>query len=77
MEKILIKRGKQKIDVIEQLIGVDDKFLINQIKDYCKYCLSLDKDLVNSAWPKLYEEIEEFYKEFESFTNKMDSNNID
>ena len=76
MENILLKKGKYFCDAIDQLIGVDNKFLINQIKSYCKYLLSLDKDLVNSAWPELYEEVEEYYKEFESYTNKMDSDNM-
>ena len=70
MEESLIKRGKYICDTIEQLLGLDNKFLMDKIKNYCKYCLSLNKDYVNSAWPGLYEEIEEL----ESWLNKS---NID
>ena len=72
MEDSLLKKGKEICDVIEQLIGVGNKFLIDQIKAYCKYCLSLNKDYVNSVWNNFYEECEDYFKELESNTNKMD-----
>ena len=69
MEDSLLKKGKEICDVIEQLIGFDNKFLIDQIKAYCKYCLSLNKDYVNSIANGFYEECEDYFKELKSNLN--------
>ena len=47
MEDILVEKGKDICETIDQLIDEDKKFIINKSKLYCKYCLSLGKDEVN------------------------------
>ena len=74
MEDILVEKGENICNTRDSLIDVDNKFLMDKIKLYCKYCLSLEKDKVNSAWSGLYKEIEEYFKELESWLNKS---NID
>ena len=59
MKGDLFKQGKNICDAIDQLIYLDNNFLINKIKLYCKYCLSLGKEDVNSTSDGFYEECED------------------
>ena len=78
MENSLFEKGEDIYNVIEQIIGFDEKKdLIEKYKFYRKYLLSLNKDYVNnSVGSNYYEECEDYFKELESYTNKMDSNNM-
>ena len=73
MKGDLFKQGKNICDAIDQLIYLDNNFLINKIKLYCKYCLSLGKEDVNSTSDGFYEECEDYLKELESnIKNKLE-----
>ena len=78
IEDALIKKGKDICEVIEQLIGFDNKFLIERAKSYCKYCLSLNKDDVNSICNNFYEECENYLEKLESnLNNKLEVEQIE
>ena len=42
----------------------NNKFLNDKTKLYCEYCLSLDKDYVNSIVENFYERCENYLKKF-------------
>ena len=69
MEYSLVKKGKDICETINQLIDEDKKFIINKSKLYCKYCLRLGKDKVNSITNNFYEECEDYLKELEGNSN--------
>ena len=64
----LIEKGNHIERVVESLLGLDEKNLIEKYKFYCKYLLSLNKDYVNNSVNRNY------YEELESWLNKS---NID
>ena len=67
----LIEKGKYIEGVAEQILGLDEKNLIEKYKFYCKYLLSLNKDYVNNSVNRnYYEECEDYLKELESCLNK-------
>ena len=66
IEYSLIKKGKDICETIEQLIYKDKNFIINKSKLYSKYCLSLNKDDVNSICSNFYEECENYLEKLES-----------
>ena len=51
---------KDLCDRIEQLIGFEDKKLIEKAKFYCKHCLSFGKEYVDNLDDSLYEECKRF-----------------
>ena len=62
----LIEKGKHIERVVESLLGLDEKNIIEKYKFYCKYLLSLNKDYVNSTVNRnYYEECEDYFKELE------------
>ena len=58
------EQGKDICDRVDQLIDTDDEFLNNKTKIYCEYCLSLDKKYVDSITDDLYEECENYLKNY-------------
>ena len=69
MEDSLVEKGKEICKTMDHLIDEDKKFIINKSKLYCKYCLSLGKDEVNSIANNFYEECEDYLKELENYLN--------
>ena len=65
-----VEQGKDICLTIDQLIKEDDDFLNNKTKLYCEYCLSLDKEYVDSITSGLYEECENYLKKFSSNEEK-------
>ena len=77
-EKALFEKGKEICEIIDQLISFDKKFLIERTKAYCKYCLSLNKDEVNSICNNFYEECEDYLEKLESnLNNKLKKENFE
>ena len=74
MENSLVKKGENICRTIDNFIDEDNKFIFDKIILYCKYCLRLNKDEVNSIKKIFYEECEDYLKELESWLNKS---NID
>ena len=64
------KQGKDICYRFDQLIDADDEFLNNKTKLYCEYCLSLGKKYVDSITDDLYEECENYLKNFSSNKEK-------
>ena len=60
MEDSLVEKGIKICKMMDQLIDEDKTFVIDKIKLYCKYCLSLNKDYVNSVCNGFYEECEDY-----------------
>ena len=60
------EQGKNICETFDQLINTDDEFLNNKTKLYCEYCLSLDKEYVDSINNDFYEECENYLKKFSS-----------
>ena len=60
MVDTLVEKGKEICNIIDQLIGLDNKSIIDKAKSYCKYCLSLNKEDVNSICNNFYEECENY-----------------
>ena len=59
-----IEEGKVICLIMDQLINDNNKFLNDKTKLYCEYCLSLDKDYVNSIVENFYERCENYLKKF-------------
>ena len=55
-----IKKGIEICEIIDQIIGLDNKSIIEVSKAYCKYCLRLNKDEVNRLYHNFYEECENY-----------------
>ena len=56
-----IEEGKVICEMIEQLIDKNDNFLNNKAKLYCEYCLSLNKEYVDSINSNLYEDCKNYF----------------
>ena len=69
MENSLVKKGEDICRTMDNLIDEDNKFIIDKAILYCKYCLRLNKDEVNSLEKKFYEECEDYLKKLESNIN--------
>ena len=69
MEDSLVKKGEDICRTIDHLIDEDNKFIIDKTILYCKYCLRLNKDEVNSLAKNFYEECEDYLKKIESNSN--------
>ena len=65
-----VEQGKNICEIMDQLIDTDDEFLNNKTKLYCEYCLSLNKEYVDSITNGLYEECENYLKKFSSNEEK-------
>ena len=65
-----IEEGKVICEMIEQLIDKNDNFLNNKAKLYCEYCLSLNKEYVDSINSNLYEDCKNYLKKFSSNEEK-------
>ena len=76
MENSLVKKGEDICRTIDNFIDEDNKFIIYKAILYCKYCLRLNKDEVNSLVKNFYEECEDYFKKFENYFNKMDMRNM-
>ena len=64
------EQGKNICETFDQSINTDDDFLNNKTKLYCEYCLSLDKEYVDSIINDFYEECENYLKQFSSNEEK-------
>ena len=64
------EQGENICERVDQLINKDDEFLNNKTKLYCEYCLSLGKKYVDSITVDLYEECENYLKNFSSNKEK-------
>ena len=64
------EQGKNICERVDQLINKDDEFLNNKTKLYFEYCLSLGKKYVDSITVDLYEECENYLKNFSSNKEK-------
>ena len=66
----LLEKGNNIERVVESILGLDEKNLIEKYKFYCKYLLSLNKDYVNNSVNRnYYEECEDYLKELENNSN--------
>ena len=57
MEEI---KEKDIYDIVDLVIETTKKFEKNKLKLYCEYCLSLDKEYLDSERPGLYKACEKF-----------------
>ena len=67
MEDSWVEKGREICNVIESLlVNNNKKFIFEKFNLYCKYCLSLNKDFVNSIANDFYEECEDYFKKLEN-----------
>ena len=76
MENSLVKKGEDICRTMDNFIDEDNKFIIDKAILYCKYCLRLNEDEVNSLVKNFYEECEDYLKKIENYFNKMDMRNM-
>ena len=50
------EKGKYICEIFDQIIKKDNNFLNDKTRLYCKYCLSLNKEYVDSINSNLYED---------------------
>ena len=76
MENSLVKKGEDICRTIDHLLDEDNKFIIDKTILYCKYCLRLNKDEVNSLAKNFYEECEDYLEKF-NIKNKLEIESIE
>ena len=68
-----MEREKPEYDLcerIEQFIGFEDEMLKYKTKLYCEHCLSFGKEYVDKITDGLYEECENYLKNFNSYEDR-------